>query len=43
MKKQYIQPSAHVVALPIRHYLLSYSVNDLNDGGTSTVGDDGED
>ncbi len=39
MKKKYIHPTLLVIALPAATALLSYSVNDLLDGGTDTIGD----
>ena len=43
MKKKYITPKSRVVALRYQSHLLDYSVDQYENGGSSTVGDWNED
>ena len=39
MKKKYISPTTYAHDLVVKYHLLYYSVNDPDDGGTSSYGD----
>lgn len=42
MKRTYIKPTTSAIRVRILHPLLSYSVNDMEDGGSETVKSDDE-
>ena len=42
-KKEYISPTTYAHDLVVKHHLLTYSVKNLESGGTTTVGDAEED